>query len=138
MESNQYDKTKHLEMIQEIISNMSAKSMSIKGWCITLISALLVFSERSKSFRFYFILIIALPLISFYILDTYYLILERRYRGLYEEVRTNKKHDYEMTVKKKISFSDYGIVLKGTAQLWFYIPTIIVLTAIILLYSFKI
>lgn len=138
MEINQYDKTKHLEMIQEIITRMSDKSMAIKGWCITLISGLFIFSERNKDFRFYFILIIAMPLISFYILDTYYLILERKYRILYEEVRTDKKYSYEMAVNKEITFEDYCSVLKGVSQLWFYVPTIAVLTVIVLLYAFKI
>ena len=135
---NDCDKTKHLEMIQGIINRLSGKSTSVKGWCITLISALLIFSERSKEFRIYFILIIALPLISFYFLDTFYLIMERRYRQLYEEVRTNKKANYDLTIKREVSWTDYSEVLKGTTQKWFYIPTITVLTIIVLFYCFGI
>lgn len=135
MENNSYDKTKHLEMIQGIINRLSGKSTSVKGWCITLISALLIFSERSKEFRIYFILIIALPLISFYFLDTFYLIMERRYRDLYEEVRTGKKKDYDLKIERKVSKYDYSEVLKGTTQKWFYIPTLAILTLIIIFYG---
>ncbi len=133
--NNEYDKTKHLEMIQGIINRLSGKSTSVKSWCITLISALLIFSERSKEFRIYFILIVALPLISFCFLDTFYLIMERRYRELYEEVRMGIKKDYDLKIERKVKWLNYGEALMGTSQKWFYIPTITILTLIIFFYG---
>ena len=61
------EKIKHLEFIQSVISRMSQNSFAIKGWAITLVSAILVVTHEFKDFRF--VLIALLPAIVFWSLE---------------------------------------------------------------------
>ena len=89
-------KTKHLEMIQSVIERMGNNSFLIKGWSITLVSAIFVVAFQGKD------RIIALwtlfPAIIFWLLDGFYLWQERLLRCLYDHVRElpEKKIDFSM------------------------------------------
>ena len=78
---------KHLEFIQAIITRMNTNSFLIKGWSITLVSALLALYASNKHVAYIFIAII--PTIIFWFLDSYYLQQERKFRGLYNDVADN-------------------------------------------------
>ena len=78
--------TKDLEFIQDIISRLSENSFKIKGWSITLIVVVLLFRTRDLH-----LLVAFIPLFGFWILDAYYLKLERRYRAMYEDARTGNQ-----------------------------------------------
>ena len=75
---------KHLEFIQSVITRMNTNSFQIKSWTITIVSALLAIYASSKNIDF--ILIGLLPVIVFWLLDSYYLMQERKFRGLYNDV----------------------------------------------------
>ena len=117
-------KIKYLQMIQEIISRMSTISSVIKSFSITLAVAIVTLISGSfvKSWMLW---IFVIPLISLMVLDIYYLILERKYRNLYENVRTDKHSiDYSLT----LSSEENENVLKcifSKSILIFYIPIII-------------
>lgn len=83
------NKHKHLEFIQAVINRMANHSFLIKGWTITLIVALFALSSRNSDKNY--IMIAFLSVIVFWILDSYYLSRERRFRYLYDEVRKKKK-----------------------------------------------
>ncbi len=86
---------KHLEIIQSVISRMAANSFAIKGWSITLVSALFALAAKDSDVKFAYIS--AFPAISFFILDGYFLWQERLYRKLYNIVRTsNGPVDFSM------------------------------------------
>lgn len=136
MEDNKYDKAKHLEMIQSNIARLSGKSTAVRGWAISLITAILIFGNKSQDTKIYFYLILAFPLLSFYILDTYYIQVERKFRDLYEEVREGKKNNYELQPEK----SPLNILSKGMcsfSQLFFYLPVVVLLLVILLLLAFN-
>jgi len=78
------DKVKHLEFIQMVITRMNTNSFQIKGWCITIASALLAIYASTKNELF--ILISIAPTLVFWLLDSYYLMQERKFRGLYKDV----------------------------------------------------
>jgi CDP-diglyceride synthetase len=84
MEEN---KRQYLEFIQNIITRMNSNSFMIKGWTITIVSALLVLFATIKVDSLYIITI--LPIILFWVLDAYYLQLERKFRSLYNNVIQN-------------------------------------------------
>ena len=71
---------KEIEMIQSCISRMASNSFAMKGWHIGIISALIVFffSKDTINYHALFIVIAAVTLIFWY-LDSYYLMLERKY-----------------------------------------------------------
>lgn len=76
---------KHLELTQEVIARMAGNSFLIKGWAVTIASAL--FGFASKEYRQTFATIALLPSLVFWGLDAYYLRQERLYRALYDRVR---------------------------------------------------
>ena len=99
------NKIKHLEFIQSTITRMNQNSFQIKGWMITIVSALLALYARSEKKLYIFIAIV--PAIVFWFLDAYYLQQERRFRGVYNDVadlstennRVNVR-EFEMPIQK--------------------------------------
>ncbi|MFR8193023.1 MAG: hypothetical protein ACLU78_00225 [Clostridium sp.] len=111
---------------------MNQNSFQIKGWMITLVSALLALYASSE--RVVYILIAIVPAVVFWFLDAYYLQQERRFRGVYNDVaglspddsRINVR-EFEMPIQKyqcgkycyfnvlfsKTIFPLYGIVIVG-------------------------
>lgn len=77
-------KLKHLEFIQNIITRMNANSFVIKGWSVTLVSAL--FALAADKANLWFVVIAFLPVLIFWGLDGFFLSTEKQYRKLYEAV----------------------------------------------------
>ncbi len=78
------EQLKHVEFIQNVITRMNANSFQIKGWTITLVSALLAIFASTKND--YFVLVAIFPTVVLWFLDAYYLMQERKFRGLYNDV----------------------------------------------------
>ena len=95
MENN---KIKHLEFIQSTITRMNQNSFQIKGWMITLVSALLALYASSE--KVVYILIAIVPTIVFWFLDAYYLQQERRFRGVYNDVAGLSPDDSRINVRE--------------------------------------
>ena len=93
-------KIKHLEMIQSVIERMGNNSFLIKGWSITLVSAIFVVAiqNQDKTSALWTLF----PAVIFWFLDGYYLWQERLLRSLYEYVRKldEKKIDFSMDTSK--------------------------------------
>lgn len=77
-------RAKHLEMIQGIVNRLAGNSLLLKGWAVTLVSALIAAGVSGAEPRYG--AIACLPIIAFWSLDAYYLQQERLYRGLYDRV----------------------------------------------------
>lgn len=81
---------KHLEFIQSNIARMNQNSFQMKGWSITIISALLaIFAasfDKSGSGNVGFLFVAIVPTFIFWVLDSYYLQQERKFRGMYNDV----------------------------------------------------
>ncbi len=78
------EQLKHLEFIQNVITRMNTNSFQIKGWAVTLVSALLAIFASTKND--YFVLAAMFPAVVLWFLDSYYLMQERKFRGLYDDV----------------------------------------------------
>ena len=99
------EKMKHLDFIQDIINRMNRNSFQIKGWLITIVSALLALYADKNNVIYIFIAIA--PTILFWALDTYYLQQERKFRGIYndvaglnDELSRVEIRDFEMPLQK--------------------------------------
>jgi len=90
-------KLKHLEFIQNIITRMNANSFVIKGWSVTLVSAL--FALAADKTNLFFVLIAYLPALVFWGLDGFFLSTEKQYRELYEEVTTRSEAQIDFNLK---------------------------------------
>lgn len=93
-------KLKHLEMIQGIINRMAGNSFLLKGWSVTLISAL--FALAAKDSNRFFLYLAYFPCVAFWSLDGYFLWQERMYRKLYQDVakKSAEAHDLNMNATK--------------------------------------
>lgn len=84
--NNQFsnEQLKYLDYIQNTITRMNTNSFQLKGWAITLNTAILgiIISNNIKEL----IILAVLELFAFSYIDAYYLCLERKYRALYREV----------------------------------------------------
>lgn len=93
------NKIKHLELIQNIISRMSGNLFLLKGWTVTLIVGLFTFySGTEKNIYIVFSLCI---LAIFWLLDGYFLSMERSYRGLYDSVRKKSEGEIDFSMNYK-------------------------------------
>lgn len=93
-------KLKHLEFIQDAIKRMAGNSFLLRGWSITLVIAISTLASQTfKPIYFWIALFIA---VVFWLLDSYYLFQERRFRCLYEEVRVKDPNsiDFSMSLPK--------------------------------------
>ena len=81
----------HLELVQRVINRMASNSFVLKGWSVTLVTALAALGAGLGSWTFPAISL--LPAISFWALDAYYLRQERLYRELYDAVRRGQLRD---------------------------------------------
>ena len=79
---------KHLEFIQGVITRMNSNSFSMKGWMITIVSALLTVFAASQEMNELFLFVAIIPTLLFWIMDSYYLKTEKQYRLLFYEVKT--------------------------------------------------
>lgn len=81
-------KVKHLEMIQSIITRMNQNSFMLKGWMITIVSALLaIYADKGN---IAYLLVAIFPILVIWFLDAYYLQQERKFRGIYNDIVEEK------------------------------------------------
>ncbi|WP_242469629.1 hypothetical protein [Rhabdochromatium marinum] len=71
----------HLQIMQGVIQRMAANSSSCKTWCITIVSAILVVTAHKDKPELIWLALF--PSILFFVLDAYYLALEKAFRASY-------------------------------------------------------
>ena len=99
----------HLSILQNVIQRMSSNSSSSKAWCITLVSAILIIVADKGKPHYAFIAII--PTILFFVLDTYYLALEKGFRNSYNDF-INKLHNSEIETEDLFAVKPKGKLSK--------------------------
>lgn len=73
----------HLGILHSVIQRMASNSTSCKTWCITVVSAILVFvADKGQPIFAFIALIPTAPLLA---LDAYYLALEKAFRASYAD-----------------------------------------------------
>ncbi|ODM54337.1 hypothetical protein [Elizabethkingia meningoseptica] len=90
------NKLKHLEFIQNTITRMSTNSFIIKGWVITIVSALFALAEKDSNKNYILLSYFAIPV--FWYLNGYFLKMERKYRKLYDDVRQKEENDIDFSM----------------------------------------
>jgi hypothetical protein len=141
---------KHLDYLQAIITRHNTNSFMLKGWAITLLSALLALSGAIKEPNISLVAI--MPILIFWCLDTFYLSNERCFvdlfnaavKGEYEipKKKTLKKDfkvtnensekdiikDFDMNFMKFKIWKDntWWTVFRSKTILWYYLPLCII------------
>ena len=136
-------KLKHLDMIESIIQRMGNNSFQLKGWAVTLVALVGGLSSQGDDKRF--IIIAFIPIIAFWVLDSYYLLLERKYKILYKNVASKDEDqiDFNMDIRNiEFNINDYERIcfwncLFSTTECAFYliIAGAVGLLAVVLLTS---
>ena len=89
-------KLEHLKMLQTVIARMASNSFMVKGWCVTLVSALLALSAKDARFM---VFVAYLPVLMFWWLDAFFLHQEKLFRELFDYVRTSTQDDSDFSMK---------------------------------------
>lgn len=89
-------KIEYLQMLQEPICRMSTVSAIFKGFSATIVAG--IASLSYSDINAWVLGLSFLPVVAFALLDIYYLILERKFRFLYDQIRLNK-HDIDFCME---------------------------------------
>lgn len=81
------EKLFYLQSIQNVITRLANNSFIIKGWTITLIAAMFAITGKDIVTNKNLVLFGCFPAFFFWLLDGYYLSLERRFKKLYDATR---------------------------------------------------
>lgn len=128
----------HLEMLQGIIQRMAENSRSCKLWSITALSAVLFFAARTGVA--WYTLIALVPLSLFFLLDVYYLSLERRFRRSYESTLEELRKDtYGPEEVYRISPADFSVnvLMKclRSPSVYLYYPPALAMAVLIFIFQ---
>lgn len=93
-------KIKHIEMIENIIERMAKNSFQLKGWAMTLIALVGTISAQGSDKRF--ILLAFIPIVGFWVLDSFYLQQERKYKQLYKNVAAKDENQIDFNLDTNI------------------------------------
>ena len=105
-------KKEYLQMLQEPICRMSTISAILKGFSATIVAGISAISYASTN-----ILVLGLsflPVLAFAVLDVYYLKLERKFRFLFNQVRTDK-HEIDFSMELT---NDPIEIISAKARAW--------------------
>lgn len=134
MTEKQENLHKEIDLIQDAISRMANNSFLIKGWTMTLMSALIAFGKDLilEPLGGYYLIMMLSILIPFWWLDSFYLRQERLFRKLYEraiaEPDATQRTRYDMNPRDVASqVPKVHKIMASDSVMWFYGPFIFLL-----------
>ncbi|OYQ79404.1 hypothetical protein B9T19_06425 [Ignatzschineria sp. F8392] len=132
----------HLGFLQDIISRLSDKSSTCKNWCITLTSAFILLSLRLENGSKYMFLS-CIPIVVFFLLDSYYLYLERCFKKIYDSFVRKlhkgelKKDDIYLISRQSqgcLSCTEMGRAMLSPSVIIFYLPLCMIVFVVMIFY----
>ncbi|SCF03276.1 hypothetical protein [Micromonospora mirobrigensis] len=119
-ESLSEQRIKHLEFIQAIVNRLGTNSFLIKGWAITVTAAIFAFEAKDPNWRM--ALTTFLPVVAFWLLDSYFLRQERLFRRLYDDVRRkdSSTEPFSMDVRPYQRAVRLSAVVRSRTMVIFY------------------
>lgn len=127
-------KLKHLELIQNVINRLANNSFFLKGWTVIFVAAVLGFATKDS--KPMYVWLAAIPTLSFWALDGFYLNQERLFRRLYDTVRETDEDeiDFSMNIVPFKKSGDWFKAVFSKTLLPFYL-TILLVIGIVLLWQ---
>lgn len=130
------NKLKHLDMIEAIIERMSKNCFQLKGWTMTLVVAVSALASQGSDRRF--IVVAFIPILGFWILDSFYLQQERKYKLLYKNIATKMEKDIDFNLDSGLATGTtielgrlcFFKCMFSVTEIWFY-PLIAVAIAVL-------
>lgn len=94
---SKFKKSQHREFVHSIINRMNTNSFQIKGMMATILAAFLAIYAANEKIIF---ILIPIPIIClFWFFDAYYLQLERKFRGIYNDICDITPEEEKITKK---------------------------------------
>ena len=127
---------KEIDLIQGCINRMANNSFLIKGWALGVFAGVTAFTKGENLNNIVLLLCTTVvPFICFWVLDAYFLQIERKYRAMYTERLTKRKNNdsdelFDLNPSKYKVGSILRIMLSKTLTIFYGIPF---LTSIIVL-----
>lgn len=130
-------KLEYLQMIQEPICRMSTISAIFKGFAATIVAGIAALTYCEVN-----VLILGLsfvPVVVFAFLDIYYLKIEKKYRFLYEQVRTGAHEvnfSMQLTENNSIAKSRVWDCIKSPS-IWLFYPVMFIILIIVFIFKIR-
>lgn len=99
------NKVKHLEFVQNIINRLATASFSIKTSVVAIVTAITAFFGKTGYGGTKHLCLYLFPSVAFWLLDSYYLAKERKFRYMYKDICLRNETDFLMG-DVKLSFMD--------------------------------
>ena len=129
----------HLTIMQNVILRMAENSRSCKLWCVTIVSAVLVFTARLEAEKVYLVLASLPPIVLLFCLDAQYLSRERGFRNAYnkfvEKMQSGVLHYKDIYVVSPTN-QDYLRALTSWSVWIFYAVLLISVIGVYLFFAF--
>jgi hypothetical protein len=125
------ERIKHLEFIQAVIGRHANSAFLVRGWCLTIVAAF--FAVVATRFEPLLAAVALVPLLTFWVLDGYFLWQERLFRKLYDEVRlpTSKVPPMSMNVGDYLSQTSWLDAIRSKTLILFYAPLVVLDLALV-------
>lgn len=115
---------RYLEAIQRVIDRLSNISFVLKGWAVSLVAGLMALAASGSNHGY--VLIAYIPTVVFWLLDSYFLMMERQYRRIFEKNKDLSQELEYFTLKRdKANFTMFGEAAMSITMLMTYIPLIV-------------
>ena len=127
---------KEIDLIQGCINRMANNSFLIKGWALGVFAGVTAFTKGENLNKIVLLLCTTVvPFICFWVLDAYFLQIERKYRAMYTEKLTKRKNNdsdelFDLNPSKYKVGSILRIMFSQTLTIFYGIPF---LTSVIVL-----
>ncbi|MFF3951543.1 hypothetical protein ACFYYN_43190 [Streptomyces sp. NPDC001902] len=114
------EEIKHLEFIQAIVARLGNGSFLIKGWTMTVAGVFFGVSVSNPNWKVAAAGMI--PIVGFWLLDSYFLRQERLFRKLYDDVRRPSVavELFSMNVQPYHASVPWGKVIRSHTMVNFY------------------
>lgn len=119
---------KEIDLIQSCINRMASNSFLIKGWALGIYAGVTALTKGENLSNVILMLCTTIiPFICFWVLDAYFLQMERKYRAMYEDrLSRRKKYDdselFELNPNKYKTSSILRIMFSLTLMVFYGIP----------------
>lgn len=108
----------HARLIQDVITRMAQNTFTIKSLGLTILSAIITLGiKENKNDLLLLSMVISLV---FWCLDGYYLMLERKFRRLYELMLSGRIPDLSLDTSNVIDISYFYDGIFRLASSWLY------------------
>lgn len=122
METNE-SRIRYLEAIQRVVDRLSNTSFILKGWAVSLVAGLMALAASGTNHGY--VLVAYIPTVVFWLLDAYFLMMERQYRKIFEENMDLSQEVKCFTLKReKATFPMFAEAALSITMLLTYVPLI--------------